>query len=931
MIFRYIVLLFVFILNLLLGVVVLRANQKNKTNFTFFILTIVTSLWVLTNVLMGYFNSVTFLKINLSIASYLPISALWWAHFFLRRKKGLALVAVLTIISTFFAFLPYVGNLMIEKVDRVVIGSLEGSYGDAFVYYASYLIIVTFYLFEIFYRAQRNTKGIFKDQISYIIFGIFGFAAVPITLSLILPIFQINAFAGLDSFGSLILIGSISYAIARHRLFDIKALITRSLVYGILLTVVTLSIVFITILLAPLFGKSQAGQVAASIIVAALIVFGLDPLKRLLSVATDKVFFKAKVDYQAVLRDLTEILSVEIDQTNLIRRLRQTLQEELKLKSAATLLAQGNSKNKDRFEALPELLDTNPNLKLTADGPIVQYLVKNKQPVLLETLERIIEDTPEAKRPPLEAERAEVERLGAALVAPVFSQNQMNAVLVLGPKLSGDSFSNDDLQLIDVLGPQIGSAIQKANLFEEVRQFGESLKVKIEEATLELKERNVSLVTLQSITKDITRTLDFSRVVQGIADAVATELGYIGAILVFLDDDGKTVRARAITNTPLTAKAMKLLPKPFGEYVTELGNPKDRNLAHDVIRSGEVRFTEDFSEVISPPVPRLLAKGIEKLIRLKTVALVPIVSEEKVIGCIEVGMRKAQAEISEHEIETIKSMADQLGVVSRNLHLFSQIQKANQDLEVANKHLQQLDQAKSEFVSIASHQLRTPMTGIMGYLSMMVSGDFGQINPKHLIILRTLLDESQRMIRLINLFLNVSKIEAGKFTISKKDVQLADIIGREVNELNKIAADKKLKLRFVSPKQPLPVIVADADKLQDVLLNLIDNAIKYTAKGSITVSAEADNGGVAVHVKDTGIGIKPSDIKELFNKFVRAQGIAQIHPDGSGLGLFIAKSVVEGHGGRIWVESDGLGKGSTFSFWLPVSGEVGTTTLKGAL
>lgn len=276
-------------------------------------------------------------------------------------------------------------------------------------------------------------------------------------------------------------------------------------------------------------------------------------------------------------------------------------------------------------------------------------------------------------------------------------------------------------------------------------------------------------------------------------------------------------------------------------------------------------------------------------------------------------------------------MADELGIVSRNIRLFNQIQKANKDLEVANRHLQQLDQAKSEFVSIASHQLRTPMTGIMGYLSMMVSGDFGSIDPKHLIILRTLLDESQRMIRLINLFLNVSKIEAGKFTITKKEVQLGDVIEREVNELTKIASDKKLTLTFVRPKKPLPVIVADADKLQDVFLNLIDNAIKYTTKGTITVSAEADNGGVTVHVKDTGIGIKPEDIHELFNKFVRAQGIAQIHPDGSGLGLFIAKSVVEGHGGRIWVDSGGLGKGSTFSFWLPVSGEVGTTTLKGAL
>jgi len=520
--------------------------------------------------------------------------------------------------------------------------------------------------------------------------------------------------------------------------------------------------------------------------------------------------------------------------------------------------------------------------------------------------------------------------MGIALATPIFVQNRIIAILILGNKLSGESFSKDDVQLIEVLSPQIGSAIQKANLYEQVREFGESLKLKVQEATEELKERNVSLVTLQNITKDITRTLDFKKVVQDIADAVTTELGFVGAILAFIDDDGRTLRAQAITNTPITNKALKMLPMPFTEFTTDLSNPKHRNLVTEAIKSGQIQFGDSLAGVISPLIPGPVVSLIGKIIKVRTAIIVPIVAEQKVIGAIEVGSQRKQEDISEQEIETIKSMADQLGIVARNIKLFSQLRKANRDLEEANRHLQVLDQAKSEFVSIASHQLRTPMTGIMGYLSMLVDGDFGRIEPKHLEIMKTLLDESQRMIRLINLFLNVSKIEAGKFIITRKDAHLEDLIEREVKELGKVADDKKLKLTYAKGKKPLPTLCIDVDKIQDVLLNLVDNAIKYTAKGAVMITAEPKDGGAMVHVKDSGIGIKKEAIGELFNKFVRAQGIAQIHPDGSGLGLFIAKSIVEGHGGRIWVESEGEGKGSTFSFWLPAGATPGTMSLKGS-
>ena len=356
----------------------------------------------------------------------------------------------------------------------------------------------------------------------------------------------------------------------------------------------------------------------------------------------------------------------------------------------------------------------------------------------------------------------------------------------------------------------------------------------------------------------------------------------------------------------------------FTKYSSDLREANSVSIGHQVLRSGHPMMTASFAQVVSPPIPKLLAQGMQKLMGIKTVVVLPINSEGRTIGCIEIGVQKLQEEITPQEQETMNALADELGVVSRNIGLFAKIQQTNSQLEVANAHLQQLDQAKSEFVSIASHQLRTPMTGIMGYLSMMTSGDFGKMAPEHKKILEELLGESQRMIRLINQFLNVSKIEAGKFTYAKKSTELRALAEQEVKELMQVAKDKGLELKTEFSKKVLPVTVADSDKIQAVMLNLIDNAIKYTATGTITIGVDMMGRDLHFYVRDTGIGIKPIDAKELFNKFVRGSGIAQIHPDGSGLGLFIAKSIIDAHGGRIWADSAGEGKGSTFQFTLPV-------------
>lgn len=911
-------------IEILFFILIFFRHIKKISNITFSLVVLFGIFWTASNFLADIISSdawALFLtKSAYSSTSAIPLLLLAFTLFFpkkespahFRRYKIFVIPAGIALIILSYT------NLIVSGISRYETG-VNIVAGRLFSLYSAYFAIYMGVAITLIIRKFRNTTGIEKQQLQYLLAGILITTIGGATFNLLLPTVTGDfSYTKIGPSFILFLIGFTSYSIVKHRLFDIRVIAIRSVLYAILVSFVGLAFILALILSSQFFGGSNSSKSFLSFGAAIIIVFTLDPLKRQLSIITDRIFFKARINYQQVLQELSETLNFELDRTNLIKAVRETLTRELKIKSAATLQRVSSNGGTERFDASSDMLAKNANLTIRNDSPLISYLREHRHVAILESLERKIDDSSADKRQMLEASRDEFVRMGAALVAPVFAQGHMIAVLVLGQKLSGDSFSNDDVQLIEVLSPQIGSAIQKANLFQEVKEFSAELQHKVDDATVELRERNTSLQTIQKITREITRTLDFNQVVQQIADSVATELGYMGAILVFVDEDGVTIRARAISQTTLTAKAIALLPRSFSELTTRLDDPDDTNLAHQVLHHGETMMTRSMAQVISPPLPKLLATEIQKLLHIKTVVIVPINSEGKTIGCIEIGVQKPQEEITRYELDTMQSLADELGVLARNLNLFAAIQTTNRKLEVANKHLQELDRAKSEFVSIASHQLRTPMTGIKGYLSMMTDGDFGPLDPKHVEILRNLLAESDRMIRLINQFLNVSKIEAGKFTYEKKPVRLDALVRKQVNELRKAATDKKLKLEFKAPKKSFPETLADPDKLEDVVLNLIDNAIKYTASGEIEVSLDSTAKDIAFAVKDTGIGIKKRDAGELFSKFMRGSGIAQIHPDGSGLGLFIAKSIVDAHGGKIWAESAGEGKGSTFRFTIPI-------------
>lgn len=250
--------------------------------------------------------------------------------------------------------------------------------------------------------------------------------------------------------------------------------------------------------------------------------------------------------------------------------------------------------------------------------------------------------------------------------------------------------------------------------------------------------------------------------------------------------------------------------------------------------------------------------------------------------------------------------------------LTKQLQKASKELKSANKELQRLDEAKSEFLSIASHQLRTPSTVIKGYISMMVDGNFGKISTIVKDNLQKVYTANERLLNLIENLLDISRIEAGRVEFDMTPVDLTEVARSIVEQFEKPAKDKKLTLTF-APEKNIPQAMADVGRVKEVMSNIIDNAIKYTEQGEVVVGLHQESQSVVFACQDNGMGIEPDDLPRLFNKFVRGKGMMKVHTEGTGLGLYYARKVIEEMGGRIWAESPGKGRGSKFCFSLPLA------------
>ncbi|OGZ05143.1 MAG: hypothetical protein A2845_02380 [Candidatus Lloydbacteria bacterium RIFCSPHIGHO2_01_FULL_49_22] len=271
----------------------------------------------------------------------------------------------------------------------------------------------------------------------------------------------------------------------------------------------------------------------------------------------------------------------------------------------------------------------------------------------------------------------------------------------------------------------------------------------------------------------------------------------------------------------------------------------------------------------------------------------------------------------------IRSVKEEIRAREKIALMAKSLTDTNWELAKSNEQLRIIDKRKSEFVSIVSHQLRTPITAMKGYSSLLLEDSYGPITDAVRAPIEKIFVSSKRLAEMVTDFLNISKIEQGTMTYTLTPVDVGTMITDLTEEFIPVARLKNIRLQADVPTSEKFIVNADDGKLRQVLSNLIDNSIKYTPQGGVDISVETllERDLILIKIKDTGIGLSQEDIHHLFGKFTRGSEGQRHNTDGSGLGLYVAKKMLEAQGGNVWVDSEGPGKGSTFIIELHKEGE----------
>lgn len=415
---------------------------------------------------------------------------------------------------------------------------------------------------------------------------------------------------------------------------------------------------------------------------------------------------------------------------------------------------------------------------------------------------------------------------------------------------------------------------------------------------------------INNITDKLKNTLREIKIYEDISQSLID--AFHPKALVFLVYDQK--------NKKYEIKYQKGLKKPYLHSFAD---------SHDI----NSYLREDIGVISMEEIKKSKDPRIDKLLRhlksLKAEIVVSMNIKDKLVGLLVLGEKEARDAYNKTDLRTLNTIGIQAAIAINNALSYEEIKnfskklekevtEATHDLRVANKKLKMLDAAKSEFVSIASHQLRTPLTVVKGYISMITEGNFGPIDPKIKEALSKVFASNERLIRLVENLLNISRIESGRMHFNFSEVRIDDIVTSVFEELKTSASEKGLKFSINKPSQASPAMFMDPEKIRQVVMNLVDNSIKYTNSGFVSISLENKRGSILFCVKDSGVGISRQDLQKLFKKFSRGTDISLVHTEGTGLGLYVAREIINAHHGRIWAASDGVGQGSCFCFELPI-------------
>ncbi|HEX8932137.1 MAG TPA: GAF domain-containing sensor histidine kinase [Patescibacteria group bacterium] len=440
---------------------------------------------------------------------------------------------------------------------------------------------------------------------------------------------------------------------------------------------------------------------------------------------------------------------------------------------------------------------------------------------------------------------------------------------------------------------------------KESTSEAERINQEMYKKSVELNERNKTLALLQKLDSIVLGSIThLNEIAQLVTSLLVADGGFENVTIFVLDQKNKALQRLAFSETPKAIQIPYFTSIPLAgndNLVARSVNEKVKNVG--VSPENILLSTADYAK---PEIQEALANT-------KSVHVFPLLVRNELIGVLVISLPEEDSILSDYKRGLLTRLSDSIGIGIDNALLYNEVQ-------AANERLQQLDMLKDEFVSVASHELRTPMTAVKSYLWMALDGRGGELTEKQKFYLERAYTSVDRLIRLVNDMLNVSRIDSGRIDVRYAVIDIKKLTQEVFEEVMPKAKELRLDL-VMNPDQVVPQVLADADKIKEVLFNLIGNSLKFTPQnGTITVSFAQKGNLVETTVSDTGTGIDAADISKLFTKFsmISNSYMADRPIQGTGLGLYICKSIVELHGGKIWAKSEGSGKGTQFTFSLRI-------------
>lgn len=443
---------------------------------------------------------------------------------------------------------------------------------------------------------------------------------------------------------------------------------------------------------------------------------------------------------------------------------------------------------------------------------------------------------------------------------------------------------------------------------KQLRQDFERLSQEMYKRNLELNESNQMLSLLRNIDDAVLDSqAKLEDVSQLVADAV-TDLSFVSMAALFVQPEtAEHFELSGISWDDSYPKPPKIDKKELRieEHVPWLGGAEKT----------AVLSIDDITPAYLTKIVSVSDDKAHELLdtKLRTLVLHKLIVRYRIVGLLVIGLPNPPVAVTDRQKELFHRVGEAVALAIDSKMLFEENQKMLRQVQRSNSKLKALDETKDDFISMASHQLRTPLTSVKGYLSMVLEGDAGEISDMQRKLLDQAFVSSQRMVYLIADLLNLSRLKTGKFVIDPVPTNLAKVIEDEVGQLKAGAASRNLTLTYEQPKD-FPTFMLDETKLRQVIMNFTDNAIYYTpAGGKIDLQLVDKGKTIEFRVVDNGIGIPKKEQPHLFTKFFRAGNAKKARPDGTGLGLFMAKKVIVAQGGSLIFESK-ENAGSTFGF-----------------